>query len=142
MKMAEEVKASLKALRVLVMEDNALIAMLYVDLLTQMGHTVCAIEATETEAVAAARIYKPDLMIVDAALGEGTGVSAVEEILRGRFVPHVFVSGDTALVRALTSSAIVLQKPFRDLDLARAIQNALTTAPNRPIRPGREMYRV
>jgi PleD family two-component response regulator len=79
MKMAEEFKASLKALRVLVMEDNAFIGMLYADLLEDMGHAVCAIEATATGAVAAAAPYKPDLMIVDAALGEGSGVSAVKE---------------------------------------------------------------
>jgi CheY-like chemotaxis protein len=70
----------LKALRVLVVEDNAFIGMLYADLLAEMGHTVCAIEATESEAVAAATLCKPDLMIVDAALREGTGVSAVEVV--------------------------------------------------------------
>jgi CheY-like chemotaxis protein len=131
MKMAEEVKIPLKALSVLVIEDNALIGMLYADLLTEMGHTVRAIKAAETEAVAAATLCKPDLMIVDATLGEGTGVSAVEEILRAGFVPHVFVSGDAASVRAIRPNAIVIQKPFRDPDLARAIQSALTSALNR-----------
>ncbi len=131
MKMAEEeVEMPLRALRVLVMEDNALIGMLYADLLAEMGHVVCAIETTETEAIAAATLYKPDLMIVDATLGEGTGVSAVEEILRSGFVPHVFVSGDAASVRAITPSAIVMQKPFRDVDLARAIQSVLIVALN------------
>jgi CheY-like chemotaxis protein len=126
--MAEEVKVSLKALRVLVMEDNALIGMLYADLLIEMGHTVCAIEATESGAVAAATLHKPDLLIVDGALGEGTGVSAVEKILRTGFVPHVFISGDAASIQAVRLGATALQKPFRDLDLARAIQSALTTA--------------
>jgi len=128
MKMAEEIDAPLKALRVLVVEDNAFIGMLYADLLVEMGHTVCAIEVTESEAVAAATLYNPDLMIVDAALGEGTGVSAVEKILRAGSVPHVFVSGDVVSVRAVRPDAIVLQKPFRDQDLARAIQRALSAS--------------
>ena len=128
MKMAEEIDAPLKALRVLVAEDNAFIGMLYADLLVEMGHTVCAIEVTESEAVAAATLYNPDLMIVDAALGEGTGVSAVEKILRAGSVPHVFVSGDVVSVRAVRPDAIVLQKPFRDQDLARAIQRALSAS--------------
>jgi CheY-like chemotaxis protein len=131
LEMTEEIWAQLKGSRILVVEDNALIGMLYADLLTEMGHTVCAIAATQTEAVAAATLYKPDLMIVDAALGPGSGVSAVEEILRAGFVPHVFVSGDAASVQQVKPGAIVLQKPFRDPDLARAIQSALTVALNR-----------
>jgi two-component system, response regulator PdtaR len=52
-------------------------------------------------------------------------VSAVNEILRTGFIPHVFISGDTASVRAKRPDAIVMEKPFRDLDLARAIRRAL-----------------
>ncbi len=70
--------------------------MLFADALAAMGYDVCAIEATEAGAVAAAARYKPDLMIVDARLRDGSGVSAVEEILRTGWVPHVFVSGETS----------------------------------------------
>jgi CheY-like chemotaxis protein len=129
--MSQEIKAPLRALRVLVVEDNAIIGMLYAELLAEMGHAVCAIEATETDAVTAAGHYKPDLMIVDAALDEGSGVSAVEEILRTGFVPHVFVSGNAAAVQALRPGAIVIQKPFQDPDLARAIQRALAATLSR-----------
>ena len=61
--------------------------------LREMGHVVCAIEATEAGAVAAAAQFGPDLMIVDAQLRDGSGVIAVEEILQTGFIPHVFVSG-------------------------------------------------
>ena len=44
----------MKALRVLVVEDDAMIAMLLADMFAGMGHDVCAIEATEAGAVAAA----------------------------------------------------------------------------------------
>jgi DNA-binding response OmpR family regulator len=115
----------MKALRVLVVEDDTMIGMLLADVLAEMGHDVCAIEATEADAVAAAVRCKPDLMIVDARLGDGSGVSAVEEILRAGFVPHVFVSGETSSVQALRPDAVVIQKPFREPDLARAIQRAL-----------------
>jgi DNA-binding response OmpR family regulator len=72
----------MKALRVLVVEDDALIAMLLGEMFPSMGHDVCATAATEAEAVSAATRYHPDLMIVDAGLGRGSGVSAMEEILR------------------------------------------------------------
>jgi two-component system, response regulator PdtaR len=119
---------SMKALRVLVVEDEILIGMLLADTLGAMGHDVCAIEATETGAVAAAARCKPDLMIVDARLRDGSGVSAVEEILRTRWVPHVFVSGETSTIHALRPGAIVIRKPFRDMELNHAIQRALDAA--------------
>jgi FixJ family two-component response regulator len=64
-------------------------------------------------------------MIVDERLGDGSGVSAVEEILRTGFVPHVFITGDSKRIQALRPRAVVIQKPFRESDLVRAIQCAL-----------------
>jgi two-component system, response regulator PdtaR len=119
---------TMKSLCVLVVEDNALIGMLLADMLGEMGHRVCAIEATEAHAVTAAGRYKPDLMIVDVQLGDGNGVSAVAEILRTGSIPHLFVSGDISRAKALRSDVIVIQKPFRESDLARAIQRALDAA--------------
>ena len=102
-----------------------MIGMLFADVLVAMGHRVCAIAVTEADAIAAAAQFKPDLMIVDARLRNGNGVSAVEEILRARWVPHVFVSGETSRITALRPGAIVIQKPIRDIDLDRAIQRAI-----------------
>ena len=119
----------MKALCVLVVEDDALIAMLLSELLAGMGHDVCAIAASEAEAVIAATRYDPDLMIVDARLGRGSGVSVVEEILRAGPVAHVFVSGDAESVWRRKPDAIVVRKPFRETELARAIDMALAAAP-------------
>ena len=122
----------MKALRVLVIEDDALIAMLLSELLVGMGHDVCATAGTEAEAIMAATRYRPDLMIVDAGLGRGSGVSAVEEILRAGPLAHVFVSGDVESVWRRRPDAIVIHKPFREAELARAIDLALAAAP-RPV---------
>jgi CheY-like chemotaxis protein len=117
-----------KALRVLVVEDDAMIGVLLGEMLEGMGYDVCGIEATEAEAVTAAARCKPDLMIVDVNLGEGSGVSAIDTIHRAGPVPHVFVSGDIARVRALRPDSIVIQKPYRESELARVIQRALEPA--------------
>src|SRR5205085_1570772 len=109
----------MKALRVLVIEDDALIAMLLTEMLAGMGHDVCATAATR---------YDPDLMNVDAGLGRGSGVSAVEEILRTGPVAHVFISGDAGRVRVRKPNAVVVRKPFREAELARAIDLALAAA--------------
>jgi len=115
-------------LRVLVVEDDALLGLTLGDLLAGMGHTVCAIEATQVGAVAAAARHEPDLMIVDSRLGTGSGVAAVEEIERTGFIPCLFVSGDTSAIRSQRPGAVTIQKPFRESDLVVAIERALAAA--------------
>jgi CheY-like chemotaxis protein len=117
----------MKPLRVLIVEDEAVIAMLLAELLSGMGHEICAVEETEAGAVSAAVRQLPDLMIVDDQLSDGSGVAAVAAILRTGFVPHVFISG--ARIRGGTPGSIVLQKPFQEADLIRAIQRALAVSP-------------
>jgi len=116
-----------RSMRVLVVEDDNMIGMLLGWMLEDMGHEVCSIEATEADAVTAAEQYRPDLLIVDAWLGDGSGVVAVDEILRRRFVPHLFISGNVARVKAARPDATMLEKPFGEAALARAIRQALGT---------------
>jgi DNA-binding response OmpR family regulator len=118
----------MRALRVLVVEDDALIAMMLGELLAGMGHDICGTAATEAEAVTAANRCGPDLMIVDAGLGRGSGVAAVEEICRVAPLAHVFISGDAERVRARQPNAVVVRKPFRQAELAKAIEIALAAA--------------
>ncbi|MFS3137566.1 response regulator [Gluconacetobacter sacchari] len=115
----------MKSLRILLVEDETLIAMLLTELLEGLGHRVGEIESTQSGAVRAAARERPDLMIVDAHLREGSGVAAVQEILRGGFVPHIFISGDPLRDRVLHRSAIVMEKPFDDTDLLAAIDRAM-----------------
>lgn len=117
----------MKALRILIVEDDAVIGMHLAEVLEGMGHEICAIEGTEADAVVAADRFGPDLMIVDAWLRSGSGISAVETICANRQVPHLFISGDVASVKAARPGAIVVQKPFREETLTRAIQRILDT---------------
>ena len=117
----------MKALRVLVAEDDTIVGVLLGELLKEMGHDVCAIEATEADVVAAAVRCKPDLMIIDVRLGDGSGISAVEEILRTGPIAYLFVSGDLSNVQALRPGAVMIRKPYREPDLAQAIQRAIGT---------------
>ena len=115
----------MKALLILLVEDSAIIGMLLAEMLEEMGHKVCAIESQEDEAVIAALRHRPDLMIVDAWLREGSGISAVERISQTTFIPHIFVTGDAAGVKDLVPHAIIIQKPFNEADLVSAIQRAV-----------------
>ncbi len=115
----------MKGLQVLVVEDDSLIAMLLVETLVEMGHSVCGVETTESGAVMAALQCRPDLIIADAQLRDGNGISAVEEILRNGFVPHLFISGDTKGVLLRRPDTVALKKPFLERELVPAIQRAL-----------------
>lgn len=113
-------------LRVLIVEDDALVVMLLAELLAEMGHEVCGSVSTEADAVAFALRHRPDLMIVDAALAKGSGISVIEEICRGGApVAHLFLSGDPGKIRARRPLAVVVGKPFRKAQLAKAIDDAL-----------------
>ena len=120
------------ALSILVVEDEAIIGMLLSEVLAGMGHRVCAVVASEETAVEAAALHLPDLLIVDAGLAVGDGLSAVESILAARFVPHVFTTGNALKVRQLRPGAVVLEKPFHETDLADAIELALSRAQELP----------
>jgi two-component system, response regulator PdtaR len=130
-----ETTRTMKALRVLVVEDEVMIAMLLADVLRELGHEVCATEATEAGAITAAARHQPDLMIVDEWLRQGSGISAVEQITRSRFIPHVFVTGDLLNDRTLNPGAVVLQKPFILSELVWAIKSALAATGIIPANP-------
>jgi CheY-like chemotaxis protein len=118
----------MKHLNVLVVEDDALIGFLLGELLVEMGHGVCAIEATKAGAIAAALRHRPDLIIVDATLGDESGVAAMQTILETSRVPHVFVSGNISNVLTQRPHAVGLQKPYSESALASAMEEALAMA--------------
>lgn len=114
------------ALSILIVEDEAIIGMLLSEVLAGMGHTVIGVVGTEGAAVALAAEYRPDLLIVDAGLTSGNGLSAVDKILATRFVPHIFITGNALKVRLLRPDAVVLEKPFHEGELADGIELALS----------------
>ena len=118
-------------LRVLIIEDEPIIAMLLAEVLTEQGYDVADIASTEEEAIREAARHRPDIMIVDARLRQGSGLTAVSEIIAQGFIPHVFMSGDRLTKTVLGPEAIMLQKPFQEADLLRAIAQALGQVPER-----------
>jgi DNA-binding response OmpR family regulator len=115
----------MKTLRILVVEDDPILGELLAELLQTMGHEVCGVENTEADAVTAALGRQPDLMIIDASLLDGSGVTAAEKICAAGFIPHFFISADISRVKVLTPDTVAVQKPFREADLGHAIQRVL-----------------
>ncbi len=112
-------------LSVLIVEDEVIIGLLLGDLLTDMGHEVCAIATTASEAVAASLKYRPGLMIVDVNLGADSGIAAADAIRAVARIPCIFVSGDEAVLATLASRDEVMPKPYQQRDVERAIAGAL-----------------
>jgi DNA-binding response OmpR family regulator len=109
---------------VLLVEDDALIGDLLRELITDMGHHVCAIESTEAGAVAAASRFGPQLVIVDVGLAQGgSGIAAIDRIQRKAPVSSVLMTGGT--LQTGLGGRTILYKPFSTADLHRAMQLAL-----------------
>ncbi|MBV9812781.1 MAG: response regulator [Acetobacteraceae bacterium] len=106
---------------VLIIEDEAIIAMDLEEVVEGCGHRVIGVAATEQEAVAVAQRERPGLILADVNLGPGgDGINAVARILRTHHVPVIFVTAYPE--RVLTGEAVeptyVITKPFDPLQLA------------------------
>jgi CheY-like chemotaxis protein len=118
------------SVRILVIEDEAIIALDVADIVRNAGHEVVGIAATEKTAVELARKHSPHLVLADIQLrGADSGIAAVNEIMETMTVPVIFVTGfpERLLTGKRVEPAFVISKPF-DPDLLRAaIAQALHT---------------
>ncbi|MBN9538614.1 MAG: response regulator [Reyranella sp.] len=118
------------SVRVLVIEDEAVIALDVADIVRNAGHEVVGIAATEKAAIDLAAKHSPHLVLADIQLrGSDSGISAVNQIMKSMSVPVIFVTGfpERLLTGKQVEPAFVISKPF-DPDLLRAaIAQALDT---------------
>ena len=99
--------------RVLLVEDEALIAMLIEDQLTELGFEVVGPAATASQAIALCEDGDIDGAVLDINLGGGQRSDPIAEHLSEQGIPFVFVTGyGQAGVDARFADAGVLQKPF------------------------------
>lgn len=103
----------------LVIEDEALIAMMIEDSLVEHGATSVEVAVSEAEAVDAAKRHRPDFITSDVRLLEGTGPRAVAEIKRvcGE-IPVLFITGSPNECEGCPPDAI-LRKPANPAEIGR-----------------------
>lgn len=116
----------LQGRRVLVVEDETMIALLVEDMLDELGCRVVGPAHALDVALALARSELDlDAALLDVNLA-GQPVFPVADALREKGVPAIFSTGyGEASLRPSDRGAPVLQKPFRSHDLARALTAAL-----------------
>ena len=68
-------------MRVLIVEDDAIIAMHIAMLVTELGHETCATAASATDALARAALHSPDVVLMDIRLAGGSSsIDAAREL--------------------------------------------------------------
>jgi CheY-like chemotaxis protein len=103
------------ASRVLIIEDEPIIAMDLENLVTELGHKVVATAASRDEAVAKAKSERPGLVLADINLGEGgSGIDAVNEILASFDIPVIFITAypEKLLTGERPEPTYLIAKPF------------------------------
>jgi CheY-like chemotaxis protein len=122
--------------RVLIIEDEPMIAMDIEALVTDLGHEVTAIATTHQEAVAAALRNRPSLILADVQLADASsGIEAVNEMLEQFRVPVIFITAfpERLLTGERPEPAFLITKPFQRSTVKAAIAQALffdeTTVP-------------
>jgi len=116
--------------RILVVEDDSLLAMMVVETLTENGYQVVGTASNHQDAVALTVSERPDLVIMDVRLAKGTdGVSAATDIFLTTGIAVLFASShfDSATVERAQSAQPVgwLPKPYTVEQLLEAVAKAL-----------------
>ncbi len=119
----------MNALRILVVEDETLVARDLEATLTRMGFEVTALCRSGAEALAALRREQPDVILMDIHLPSGMdGVEAATCLQAEHPAPVIFLSGcsdEATLVRSRAAQPYgFLRKPFQESELRSAIELA------------------
>jgi len=116
------------ATRILVAEDETLIRMDLVEMLTEAGYEVIAQATNGEEAISLANEHKPDLAILDVQMPVLDGISAAEKIIAIAPVLMLTAFSQRELVDRARDAGVMayVVKPFTISDLVPAIEIAIS----------------
>jgi AmiR/NasT family two-component response regulator len=118
------------SLRVVVAEDEALIRLDLVEMLTEAGYEVVGQAGDGEAAISITEKEKPDLVVMDVKMPKLDGISAAERIANQRIAPVVILTAFSQrdlVERARDAGAMAyLTKPFTIEDLMPAIELAVS----------------
>jgi CheY-like chemotaxis protein len=121
-------RTSTEGLRILLIEDEPIVAVLAEDLLDAIGCTVVATAGSVTEAQAAITAHTFDIAMVDINLGGEDGLVAADA-LKARDIPYLVTTGyDTRDSAHAHAAAPVLTKPYGLADLESALLRCVAEA--------------
>jgi two-component SAPR family response regulator len=115
---------AIKKIRVLVIEDEALVGMMIEDFLGDFGYSVVGPIENLQAAILLAATEQIDVAVVDINIA-GQVATAVADKLIEREIPFLFVSGYEKMRGTRYASIPFLRKPFTPEDLHDAVERAL-----------------
>lgn len=121
--------ANIPGERVLIIEDEMLIAMDLAEMVQRLHHEVVEIVSNHEQAVRATKEHEPGLILADIKLAKGSsGIEAVREILSSFSVPVIFVTAypERLLTGERIEPAFLVTKPFQPEGIRAAISQALS----------------
>ena len=110
---------------VLIIEDSYLFGQFVADAAVLAGAGSTEIVETQEAAEAAAQRCMPGMIIADVKLVHGSGVRAVERIVKGRRIPILYVTGYPERCGECPPGAIVIEKPVSHDALQRSISRLI-----------------
>jgi PAS domain S-box-containing protein len=125
----------------LVVEDDVEVRTLVVSLLRDLGYGIREAGNAKAALSLLDELPRPNLLLTDVVLPNGMSgrdlVEVVERRLPGTAVLYMSGYSEDSIVHhgRLDEGVLLLQKPFRMADLARAVRRALANHPNRYRRP-------
>lgn len=128
----------MKKIRVLIVEDEPIIAADLADRLGDMGYEVVQECSSGSEVLAFFQNEEADLVIMDIKIdGPMDGIETAQKLLEIRSLPLIYLTSNTdesTFARAKsTAPAAFLTKPFRGKDLKHAIELAITRSTHKPV---------
>jgi len=120
----------MKSKKILIVEDEIIIAMEIADRLKSMGYEVLRIVSNGEMAIKTALSEKPDLILMDIMIqGDMDGIETASKILAHSSIPVIYLTAnadESTLERAKVSDAFAyLIKPFEERELNTTIEMAL-----------------
>jgi response regulator NasT len=117
-----------KKIRILVAEDETIIRLDLVEMLTEAGYEVVAQAENGAVAVDLAKLHKPDLAILDVKMPEMDGITAAEQIITLAPVLMLTAFSQRDLVERARDAGVMayVVKPFSISDLVPAIEIAVS----------------
>ncbi len=111
-------------MRILIVEDEMLVALMLEDMLDDLGHQVIGPAMRLSQALELASTCEVDLAILDINL-DGSKSFPVADVLSGRGVPFLFATGyGAAGLEVPYKDHLVISKPFAPHDLQAALARA------------------
>lgn len=115
--------------RVLVIEDEMIIAMDISSIVTEMGHDVVGNARTRNDAVALAKSNRPDLVLADIQLADNSsGIDAIKDILEQQpDTPIIFITAfpERFLTGKGMEPAFLITKPYSEDQVKSAVSQAM-----------------